>query len=92
MSFKLFFFNFTGRWRILLDERQPRYAPKKLARIINVTAALHNVCKYFNVPFDLQAAPPDDSRLHINCDNEPAPNLKKQAERTRDNINFFLFN
>lgn len=32
------------RWRSILEERKLRYCPKRAAQIINVCAALHNIC------------------------------------------------
>ncbi|XP_055852085.1 putative nuclease HARBI1 isoform X2 [Episyrphus balteatus] len=33
-----------SRWRSILEERKLRYSPKRAAQIINVCAALHNIC------------------------------------------------
>ncbi|XP_058837699.1 putative nuclease HARBI1 [Topomyia yanbarensis] len=40
------------RWRIILEERKCRYLPSKVARLIYVTAALHNICCHFKVPLN----------------------------------------
>lgn len=75
-----------GRWRILMEERKSRYSPEKVATIINVCAALHNICIHFGVPFNEHFAPPDDSRLHLDYDNSVSSVLRKQAEKIRNNI------
>ncbi|XP_055849667.1 putative nuclease HARBI1 [Episyrphus balteatus] len=42
-----------NRWQILLGqhEKLSRYDPERMARFINVCAALHNICIKFKVPF-----------------------------------------
>ncbi|XP_054746759.1 uncharacterized protein LOC129251386 [Anastrepha obliqua] len=42
---------YKGRWRILSDDRKPRYNPTLVAKIANVCAALHNVCIDRNIPY-----------------------------------------
>jgi hypothetical protein len=41
-----------NRYRVLLEERKLGYQPEKLTQIINATAALHNLCKKHQVPFN----------------------------------------
>ncbi|XP_055908351.1 uncharacterized protein LOC129943128 [Eupeodes corollae] len=39
-----------SRWRIILEERKLRYKPIRVVEVINVCAALHNICCTRNVP------------------------------------------
>uniref|UniRef100_A0A1L8DIS7 Putative harbinger-4 pst n=1 Tax=Nyssomyia neivai TaxID=330878 RepID=A0A1L8DIS7_9DIPT len=73
-----------ARWRILLIEKKGRYSPTKSVQISNVCAALHNICKFYNVP---DPAPIVDRQRRIPIavqQNESA--LKTRAERIRDSI------
>lgn len=38
-----------NRLRCLLGARQLHYKPEKVAQIVNVCCALHNICVYYNI-------------------------------------------
>lgn len=38
-----------NRWRCLLGARQLHYKPEKVAKIVNVCCALHNICVHHNI-------------------------------------------
>lgn len=69
-----------------MEERKSRYSPEKVATIINVCAALQNICIHYRVPFNENYAPPDDPLLHLDYDNSVSSVLSKQAEKIRNNI------
>lgn len=75
-----------GRWRVLMEERRSRYSPERVGTIVNVCAALHNICIHFRVPFTGIIAPPDDSQLHHDYDNSVSCVFRKQAEKIRHNL------
>ncbi|XP_055908804.1 putative nuclease HARBI1 [Eupeodes corollae] len=71
------------RWRSILEERKLRYSPRKSAQIVNVCAALHNICCEHTVPLPeavLTASPSEHSN------NQQAENARNEGARTRNRI------
>lgn len=74
-----------GRWRILLEERKPRYLPVKLAKVVNVCAALHNICIFYNIDNDFEIQ--NEQTAGNFCPNVGVSGTYKQtAERIRNQI------
>ncbi|XP_055844508.1 putative nuclease HARBI1 [Episyrphus balteatus] len=71
------------RWRCILEERKLRYSPKRSATIVNVCAALHNICCEQRVPL------PDEVRRVSSSDslnNRQPENSSNDGIRIRNRI------
>lgn len=76
-----------GRWRILLDERKSRYTPEKVAKLINVCTALHNICVHYKIHFNFEKLVPEtatrNNQHHLTLPPNYNPNYTKIGEQNR---------
>lgn len=63
-----------NRFRCLLGARQLHYTPEKSAKIVNVCCALHNLCIFHNIDFDIP--------INTDVDNIQLPEIAEEGENT----------
>lgn len=80
------------RFRCLLRERVARYDPQFVGKLVNVCAALHNMCLDHNLQLDEEVAHPDDEYPYIPPAEIVQGPLYNEAQRVRNNIVNTYFN
>ncbi|XP_036328564.1 putative nuclease HARBI1 [Rhagoletis pomonella] len=78
-----------NRFRCLLQARALHYTPKKATQIINVCAALHNICQFYNVEIpdgeEFSNEPHDDDAGVVemeSIENSEAEDIRNEILRT----------
>lgn len=71
-----------ARWRCISSECKMRFAPEKIASIINVSAALHNICREYNITWNK----PEPSDVGFHVDDVRQSNMNEIASTTSNNI------
>ncbi|XP_054746742.1 putative nuclease HARBI1 [Anastrepha obliqua] len=79
---------FKNRFRCLLGARELYYEPMKVCQIVNVAAALHNICIHYRVVDDFSE---NVAENHFNQTYEPSPSTYTDAAiRIRESISSTL--
>ncbi|XP_053955242.1 putative nuclease HARBI1 isoform X1 [Anastrepha ludens] len=79
---------FKNRFRCLLGARELYYEPMKVCQIVNVAAALHNICMHYRVVDDFSENVEEN---HFNQTCEPSPSTYTDAAiRIRESISSTL--
>lgn len=72
-----------SRFRCLLGARQLHYKPSKATKIVNVCAALNNICIEYGANFVIEDT---GNSHHDNEDNETETSHSTEASEMRDQI------
>ncbi|XP_017466218.1 PREDICTED: putative nuclease HARBI1 isoform X1 [Rhagoletis zephyria] len=78
-----------SRFRCLLSARALHYTPAKATLIINVCAALHNICNHYYVPYDeedIADVQNENSEIAIETSENDSTPMRQAAEEIRRNV------
>lgn len=78
-----------SRFRCILRARELHYAPEKATQIINVCAALHNICLKYGVEEPEIEGAEEDFEVTVDDNlnhNESTNNIFNEGRRIRDRI------
>lgn len=76
-----------GRWRCLCSDRKLRYPPATVANIVNVCAALHNICLHYkmNIDYNVENIITEERAMHVSSAPSTS-NSDRRAKQLRDEI------
>ncbi|XP_067613022.1 putative nuclease HARBI1 isoform X1 [Eurosta solidaginis] len=80
---------FKSRFRCWISARALHYTPPKATLIINVCAALHNICNHYNVPYDdveAEINQNEDSEVLEDGVNNDGTTSRQAAEQIRRSV------
>ncbi|XP_036317713.1 putative nuclease HARBI1 [Rhagoletis pomonella] len=75
---------FKGRFRCLLSTLH--YRPEKVVKIVNVCAALHNICRNYKIEHNEDDQPAPSNDIEGNIESPQNTTLQSEGRRIRDEI------
>lgn len=75
---------FKARFRVLMSERQSRYSPLKVGKMVNICAALHNICIHYKVPINFIWNVVENDPNYDDFNNYTPPQLLRIANQKRN--------